>query len=165
MLGPASNRQSETHNHLQEKGRGPMFRSCTPVLVAVSLAVTATHALGQDADAGEQVFRKCRACHQVGEGAKNGVGPAQNGVIGRTAGTAEGYNYSPLNKAAGAAGLVWTENAIFDYLADPTGYLKGFLNEKGKASEATGSTKMTFKLADETERKNVIAYLKKFSAK
>lgn len=128
----------------------------------LSLTATATAASAQDADAGEQVFRKCRACHQIGDGAKNGVGPAQNGVIGRTAGTVADYNYSPLNKAAGAAGLVWSEDAVFAYLADPNAYLKQFLTDKGKADQATGSTKMTFKLADETERKNVIAYLKKF---
>ncbi len=139
------------------------LRALTVALIA--LGTSSTIASAQDADAGEQVFKKCRACHQIGEGAKNGVGPAQNGVIGRTAGTAPDYNYSPLNKAAGAAGLVWTEDAVFAYLADPTAYLKQFLTSKGKADEATGSTKMTFKLTDETERKNVIAYLKKFPAK
>ncbi|NKB16366.1 MAG: cytochrome c family protein [Sphingomonadales bacterium] len=114
---------------------------------------------------GEEVFKKCRACHQIGENAKNGVGPAQNGVIGRTAGTVEGYNYSPLNKAAGAAGLVWTEENVFNYLADPNAFLKQFLTEKGKADQATGATKMVFKLPDETERRNVIAYLKSFPGK
>ena len=72
-----------------------------------------------DAVAGEKVFKKCMACHKVGEGAKNSVGPILNGVIGRHAGTVEGYSYSRLNSNSGANGLVWTEAAIFDYLADP----------------------------------------------
>jgi cytochrome c len=131
--------------------------------IAAALAAMvgmANVAAAQDAAAGENVFKKCRACHQVGVGAKAGVGPAQNGLIGRAAGTFEGFSYSALNKAAGEAGLVWTEANIFEYLADPNAFLKKFLTEKGKPDLATGSTKMVFKLADEQDRKDVIAYLK-----
>lgn len=128
--------------------------------VAALAVVPATSARAQDATAGEAVFNKCKACHQVGPSAKNTVGPIQNGVVGRKAGTVEGYNYSAINKAAGAAGLVWTEENIFTYLADPNAFLKKFLTDKGKADEATGATKMPFKLASEQERKDVIAYLK-----
>lgn len=135
------------------------------LLFAAAAAPAAAQDLGGDAVKGEQVFKKCLACHKVGDGAKNGVGPTQNGVIGRAAGTIEGFAYSPLNKAAGANGLVWTEQLIFDYLPDPNAFLKKFLTDAGKADLATGSTKMTFKLANETERKDVIAYLKKFPAK
>lgn len=117
--------------------------------------------LGGDPAAGEQVFKKCMTCHRIGPGAKNAVGPTQNGIIGRTAGTVEGYAYSNINKAAGSAGLVWTEQNMFDYLPDPNGFLKKFLADKGKADLATGSTKMSFKLASEQERKDVIAYIKK----
>ncbi len=106
------------------------------------------------------MFKKCRACHQVGPNAKLGVGPVQNGVVGRKAGTYEGFAYSDLNKAAGEAGLVWTEENIFAYLPDPNAFLKKFLTDKGLAAKAEGSTKMTFKLADEVDRKDVIAYLK-----
>jgi cytochrome c len=123
-------------------------------------AGSSTWATAQDAAAGEDVFKKCRACHQVGPGAKAGVGPAQNNLIGRTAGTIEGFTYSALNKAAGEAGLVWTEENVFAYLADPNAFLKKFLTDKGKPDLAVGSTKMVFKLADEDDRKNVIAYLK-----
>ena len=136
-----------------------MLRTFIAVAALASIAGS-VGAQAQDAKAGEEVFKKCRACHQVGPTARNGVGPAQNGVVGRTAGTVAGYNYSPLNKAAGAAGLVWTEENILAYLADPNVFLKKFLTDKGKAAEITGNTKMVFKLADETERRNVIAYLK-----
>jgi hypothetical protein len=44
------------------------------------------------------VFTPCKACHQIGETAKNAVGPVLNGVIGRKVGTVDGYNYSPANK-------------------------------------------------------------------
>jgi cytochrome c len=129
------------------------------VAFAVSFA-SGTQSFAQDAANGEAVFKKCRACHQVGETAKNGVGPIQNGVVGRKAGTVEGYAYSDINKAAGEAGLVWTEESILAYLADPNAFLKKFLTDKGQAAKAEGNTKMAFKLADEADRKDVIAYLK-----
>jgi len=112
---------------------------------------------------GETVFKKCLTCHRVGDGAKNMVGPVLTGVIGRPAGTIEGYTYSALNKSAGAAGLIWSEALVIDYLQNPNRFLKAFLTDKGKADEAKGSTKMVFQLANETERKDVAAYLKKFS--
>lgn len=115
-----------------------------------------------DATKGANVFKKCQACHRVGPDAKNQVGPVQNGVIGRQAGTVEGYTYSPLNKAAGEAGLMWTEENIFNYLPDPNAFLKKFLTDAGKADAAKGNTKMTFKLPNEAERRDVIAYLKTF---
>jgi cytochrome c len=136
-------------------------------LTASALLIPGGLALGADGDAvkGEAVFKQCMACHRVGDGAKNLVGPVLNGVVGRQAGTAEGYNYSALNKAAGDNGLVWTEELIAQYLPDPNAFLKKFLTDKGKADLATGSTKMTFKLGNEQQRADVIAYLKTFSKK
>lgn len=116
-----------------------------------------------NAEDGETVFRKCQTCHKVGPEATNGNGPVLNGVIGRKAGTAPDFPYSELNKTAGANGLVWSEELIFEYLADPTPFLRKFLTDKGKAELASGATKMVFKLPDETDRMDVIAYLKKFS--
>jgi cytochrome c len=135
------------------------------VIVAGAVAVVtgAHHASAQDAAAGETVFKKCMTCHRIGDGAKNAVGPVQNGIIGRQAGTIEGFAYSPLNKAAGENGLIWNEETIFAYLPDPNAFLINFLKEKGKPELAKGSTKMAFKLPSEKERKDVIAYMKKFS--
>jgi cytochrome c len=116
-----------------------------------------------DAENGRKVFGKCMTCHRVGEGAKNLVGPVLTGVIGRQAGTVEGFAYSPLNKASGENGLVWTEDQLFAYLANPNAFLKKFLTDKGKPQLATGSTKMVFNLPNETERRDVIAFLKTFS--
>jgi cytochrome c len=117
--------------------------------------------LGGDPVAGEQVYKKCMTCHKIGPGAANAVGPSHNGLIGRKADAAPGYQYSALNKAAGDAGLIWTEQNIYDYLPDPNAFLKKYLTDKGKADQATGSTKMAFKLPSEKERKDVIAYIKK----
>ena len=142
-----------------------MYRISAASILALFLfpALPTATALAQNAAAGEQVFKKCMTCHRIGDGAKNAVGPAQNGLIGRQAGTVEGFAYSPLNKAAGESGLIWNEETIFAYLADPNPFLINFLKEKGKGDLAKGSTKMAFKLPSEQERKDVIAYLKKFS--
>ena len=110
----------------------------------------AANAADGDAAAGEDVFKKCQACHAIGEGAKNKVGPLLNGIIGRKSGTVEGFNYSDANKAAGEKGLVWTEAELDKYLTDPRAFMPG--------------NKMAFAgLKDEQDRKDVIAFLKKAS--
>ena len=128
-------------------------------------ALAQSASAGGDATKGEQVFKQCMTCHRIGPDAKNMVGPVLTGVIGRKTGTAEGFSYSALNKAAGDNGLVWTDDLVFEYLPDPNAFLKKFLTDKGKADLATGSTKMAFKLANDQQRKDVIAYLNKFSEK
>ena len=85
----------------------------------------ATAAQAGDAAAGEKVFNRCKACHAVGEGAKNRVGPELNDLIGRTAGTAEGYKYSPAMQKAGDGGLVWNAETLATYLANPRAMVKG----------------------------------------
>jgi cytochrome c len=133
--------------------------------IAAALTIPAGAASAQDATKGEQVFKQCMTCHRIGPDAKNLVGPVLTGVIGRQSGTAPGFAYSTINKAAGENGLVWSDDLIMQYLPDPNAFLKKFLTEKGKADLATGSTKMAFKLADEQQRKDVIAYINKFSEK
>lgn len=75
--------------------------------------------------AGEKVFRKCKACHQVGEGAKNRSGPQLNGIVGRPFGAVEGFRYSDAMKAAAEGGAVWTEETLAAFLENPKKYLKG----------------------------------------
>jgi cytochrome c len=140
------------------------------LISAVAIAAAAASlpggaALAQDAAKGEAVFKQCMTCHRIGPDAKNLVGPVLTGVIGRKSGTAEGFSYSALNKAAGENGLVWTNELLMEYLPDPNAFLKKFLTDKGKADLAVGSTKMTFKLANEQQRKDVIAYIDTFSKK
>lgn len=129
--------------------------------VALAAVLTASVAQAQSqadlARQGKSVFRKCNACHRIGEGAKNAVGPALTGVVGRQAGSAPGYAYSKSMRAAGEAGLVWSQEKIIDYLADPTKYLRRVLDDpKARA-------KMTFKLKKEDDRRAVAAYLGSFS--
>ena len=89
--------------------------------------------------------------------AKNKVGPALTGIIGAKAGAVEGYKYGKDLAAAGEAGLVWTEEEVFEYLKDPKKYLRAKLDNKKAKS------KMSFKLKKEDQRLDVIAYLKTFS--
>lgn len=118
------------------------------IVAASLLAALPASAVAGDAEAGKSVFGKCRACHQVGEGAKNAVGPNLTGVIGRKAGTVEGFNYSEAMKASG---LTWDEATFKDYIADPKKKVPG--------------NKMVFAgVADETDRDNLFAYLNSFSA-
>ena len=101
---------------------------------------------------GEKLFKKCMACHAVGEGAKDKVGPEQNDLLGRTAGGLESFEkkYSKAMKAAGEGGLVWTEDTLKEYLANPKQYIKG--------------TKMAFAgFKDEQDLEDIVAYLATFS--
>jgi len=134
-------------------------------LITSAVLLPVGEAAAQDAAKGEQVFKQCMTCHRIGPDAKNLVGPVLTGVIGRQSGTAPGFAYSALNKAAGENGLVWTDDLVMQYLPDPNAFLKKFLTDKGKPELAVGQTKMTFHLADEQQRKDVIAYLNKFSEK
>lgn len=140
-----------------------MFKAAA--IAAAGFVLSTGNGAAQDAAKGEQVFKQCMTCHRIGPDAKNAVGPILTGIIGRQSGTVAGFAYSPLNKAAGENGLVWNNDLIMQYLPDPNAFLKKFLTEKGKGDLATGSTKMAFKLADEQQRKDVIAYIDKFSEK
>lgn len=132
-------------------------------VAAAVLSLASPSLAAGDAENGAKIFRKCQACHKIGDGAANGVGPALTGIVGRKAGSVEGYTYSTLNKSASDLGLVWTEEALIKYLPDPGAFLKHFVTEKGKPDLAVGATKMPFKLPDEAERTDLVAYLKTFS--
>ena len=120
------------------------------VALAILAATGAVHAQG-NAENGEDIFKKCRACHLVGEGAKDTVGPNLNGVIGRKAATGETYKtYSDNIKDLGAKGMVWDETTLDAYLENP------------KAVVPTG--KMAFPgLKEKSDRDDVITYLKKYT--
>lgn len=96
-------------------------------LAPLALLGLATPSWAQDdlVAEGEGVFRRCAACHEIGEGAEHRVGPELNGIIGRTAGTAEGYAYSDAMVEAGAGGLVWTAETLDPYLARPREMVPG----------------------------------------
>jgi len=134
------------------------------VAAAVSFATIAgiagaAQAAG-DADKGEKVFNRCRACHAVGDNARNKIGPVLNGVVGNKSGQVEKYRYSRLAKAAAEAGLTWTEDNLMAYLEDPTKFLKAYVESNG--GKARGRSKMAYKLGNEGQRADVIAYLATF---
>ncbi|MFP3921568.1 MAG: c-type cytochrome [Dichotomicrobium sp.] len=117
-----------------------------------ALVASSTMAMAQDAgdpEAGENFFRRCQACHMVGEDVQSRVGPPLNDLFGRQAGTWEGFNYSSAMTEAGENGLVWNDESVSAYLEDPKGYIPG--------------NKMAFPGVRKAEdRQNVIAYLKTF---
>jgi cytochrome c len=106
-------------------------------------------ACAQDAGKGEAAFTVCAACHDIGENAQNRMGPVLTGVVGRTAGTYEGFKYSDAMVKAGADGLVWTPETLDKFLASPRDFVKG--------------TKMTgISVKDADRRADIIAYLATF---
>jgi len=118
------------------------------VFVALLAVAGAGEVRAQDAAAGEKVFGVCKACHQVGETAKNNVGPSLNGLFGRKAGTIAGYNYTDANKNSG---LTWDEATFREYIKDPKAKIPG--------------TKMIYAgLKDEQRTNDLIAYLQQFDA-
>ena len=118
----------------------------TLIVAAVFCAGSMTAGLAQDLNAGANSFKKCAPCHDVGETAKNKVGPLLNGLGGRKTGTIAGYNYSDANKNSG---IVWSEESFLDYIKDPKAKMPG--------------TKMVFAgIKNESEAKNLWAYLSQF---
>jgi cytochrome c len=121
-----------------------MKLSTSAILIAAALAATSAQA--QDIAAGERSWNKCRACHQIGETAKNLVGPQLNGLFGRHSGMVEGYSYSAANKNSG---ITWDEAVFADYIKDPKAKIPG--------------TKMIFPgIKNEQEIKDLTAFLKQF---
>ena len=96
----------------------------------------------------EKKYCVCRACHQVGETAKNGVGPLLNGLFGRKSGSIEGFSYTDANKNSG---ITWDEATFSEYIKDPRAKIPG--------------TKMVYAgLKDEQRVKDLIAFLKQYDA-
>ena len=126
-------------------GRSALFAALTAALALPALAQEG------DATKGEKVFKKCAACHTITPDGKSKVGPDLYGVIGRTTGTLEGFDYSAVMTKAGEDGHVWTEEEISKFLENPKAMFPG--------------TKMTFVgLKKPEDRADVIAYIKSVSA-
>ena len=120
----------------------------TAISMAAIVLLSCVSAHGQDLAAGENSFKKCLACHAVGEGAKNKVGPVLNGIDGRKSGSVEGYSYSDANKNSG---VTWGKDVFVEYIRDPKAKIPG--------------TKMIFPgIKNETEAGDLWAYLAQFKA-
>lgn len=126
-----------------------MKRKYICLAAAVAWAGSVGAVFAGDAAEGEKIFnQKCKVCHQIGEGAKNFVGPELNGLIGRKTGSVPDYNYSDANKDSG---ITWDEATLKSYLANPKAKIPG--------------TKMIFAgLSKETDQDNLVAYLAQFGA-
>jgi cytochrome c len=118
------------------------------IMSALLLAVASGPALAQDVEKGQHSFNKCVACHAIGPGAVNKIGPELNGLDGRHSGSAPDYNYSDANKNSG---IVWDEAHFKEYIKSPRAMIPG--------------TKMTFAgISNPQEIDDLWAYLKQFDA-
>jgi cytochrome c len=121
-----------------------MMRTLT--ISAVALAASTAAALAQDVAAGETSFRKCQLCHDVGEDARNKLGPQLNGLDGHKAGTFENFNYSEGLKNSG---ITWSDETFAEFIKDPRAKVP--------------NTSMFFPgIRDEKEVGDLFAYLKQF---
>jgi cytochrome c len=127
-----------------------MMMKIAAAMTALALTGIAGSALAEgDAAAGEKVFKKCKACHQVGDGAKNRVGPILNGIVGNEIASVDGFKYSKAFMAKKEEGMIWTEEALDAFLTKPKKFIP--------------KTKMSYAGAKkEADRANVIAYLMTF---
>jgi cytochrome c len=91
-------------------------------LVVIASSAAASSALAQDAAAGKTSFNKCMACHAIGDGAQNKVGPQLNGLDGRKSGTAPDYSYSEANKNSG---ITWNDAQFKEYIKEPKAKIPG----------------------------------------
>jgi cytochrome c len=139
----------ESHRFVPERANKKKENGMREFMFVVLLAVACSSEVrAQDAAAGEKVFGVCKACHQIGENAKNGVGPVLNGLIGRKSGSVPGYSYSAANKDSG---ITWDEATFREYIKDPKAKIPG--------------TKMIYAgLKDEQKTNDLVAFLKQFDA-
>ncbi|MGQ0677274.1 MAG: c-type cytochrome [Rhodospirillales bacterium] len=118
-------------------------------LILLGIAAFLSHAgsaFAEDIAAGERSFAKCRACHQIGQTAKNMVGPKLNGIFSRKAGSVEGFNYSEANRKSG---VIWNEEVFANYIKDPKAAMPG--------------NKMVFAgIKNDKEIADLIAFLRQF---
>lgn len=130
--------------------RGPRGKLAALILIAATGHPVAAEEIG-DADRGANLFQQqCSACHQIGEGAKNRVGPRLNGLFGRKAGSVGDFSYSKSMARMGADGLTWTLDTLDPYIENPKALISG--------------TKMNYKgLKDAEGRAALISYLREFS--
>ena len=113
-------------------------------VILISGGTVAAQAADGDAAAGKTVFNVCKACHTIEAGGPNRVGPNLHGIVGRKAGSADGFSYSQAVKDAGYG---WDEQKLDTYLKDPKAALPG--------------NKMAFAgVKDDAKRADLIAYLK-----
>lgn len=115
-------------------------------IAAMLFGLSASAALAQDVAAGATSFRKCSACHSIGVGAQNKIGPLLNGIDGRRCGSVGGYSYSEANRNCP---FTWNEAVFLDYIKDPK-------------LTIPGTKKLFAGIKDATEARNLWSYLRQF---
>jgi cytochrome c len=121
-----------------------MRNAVLAALTVIAAAWATDLSVAQEADtaSAERLFRqRCGSCHQIAT-TRNGAGPHLQGVIGRAAGSVEGFNYSP---ALRDSGITWTPETLETYLANPTAMVRG--------------TRMVQRFNNADERRAIIAFL------
>jgi len=108
--------------------------------IVVPTPASAGAAPNGDAAHGKALYQGCQACHSIDD---NDLGPKHRGVVGRRAGSVEGYSYSTALKNSN---LTWDEATLDSWLTNPSALVPG--------------TKMFFKIDDPQARSDIIAYLK-----
>jgi cytochrome c len=136
-------------------------------IAALTGAMLAAPAFAQEGDAaaGEAAFNQCATCHHIEDAAGTTLagranvktGPNLYGVVGRQAGSVEGFRYRPDIVAAGEAGLVWDVEKITTYIQDPAAYLTEVLGKNARSG-------MAYKVRDPAEAANIAAFLATFSS-
>ena len=130
-----------------------MKKPLAQLALAAMIALTTAPAMADaDLKKGKKVFKKCRACHTIGEDAKTKIGPILNNVFGATAGTNAEFagKYSKAMMKKGEEGLVWNEETLNEFLKKPKKFVK--------------KTKMVFAgIKKDGQRENLIAFLKQYS--
>ena len=128
-----------------------MLRIVLFFVASLAIAPAATAAEAGDPEKGKRIFKKCKSCHMVGPKARNRVGPHLNEVFGRPAGSLDGYDYSEDLSREGKDGLVWTAEKLDVFIKNPKSLVsQSFMNFRG--------------IKDEADRKNLLAFLRQFSA-
>jgi cytochrome c len=116
------------------------------IIGAAVVVVSAGAAIAQDIEAGQTSFKKCQPCHDVGEAAKNKIGPILSGLDGRKSGSVQGFSYSDGNKNSG---ITWNEATFKEYINDPRAKIP--------------DTKMIFPgIKNEKEAGDLWAFIKQF---
>lgn len=116
------------------------------IVAALVIAGSPASSMGQDAQKGAAVFNVCLACHTIGPGAQNKIGPELNGLDDRKAGTVPSFDYSDANKDSG---IIWNEATFEEYIKNPQAKIPG--------------TKMIFPgIKNEQQVKDLWAYVSQF---
>lgn len=137
------------------------FKPFSTAIATLALGLAASAVQAGDPTAGEREWRQCRSCHMITDDGGNTiqrggrVGPNLYGILGQPAGAVDGFRYSGDLLAAGAAGLVWTDDNFLAYVADPTGFLRSF------TGDASVRSSMNYQMRSGAE--DLLAYLRSVS--